>query len=165
MMKQAAFWLMAFWFALVLEQARPDLFPAGSIFLPTACACIFWACTASGMLLSGVGLLAWLVINPLHIAAVCTLAVASGWLAGRLNRKRRWSDVRRRMHWAHPILAVLTSFGGYLVPVITDSLPAPGFLIHWLSVSLSATVILMVVSRLSEELGLRRQVDVLSGQR
>ena len=164
-MKRAALWLIVFWFALVLEQSRPDLFPPGSIFLPTVCARIFWSCTASGMLLSGVGMLLWLVINPTHIAAVCTLSVAGGWLAGRLNRRRRWSDVRRRMQWIHPILALLMSFGGYLVPVLMGGSPEPWFLVHWLCVGISATVILMIVSRLAEELGLRRQVDVLSGQR
>jgi len=164
-MRNVLLWLVVFWFALIAEQTRSDIFLPGTMLLSVSCGCIFWSSRAAGILIAGGGLVPRLVIHPEHVTAVCCLLAAGSWLIVRVNRKRRWSDERRRMQWISPVLTLLFAFAGYLAPVLVRDVPPPSFFARWLGTGLTVTALVMIAGRLCDELGLRRQVDVLSGPR
>jgi len=61
------------WATLVVEHARPDLLPAGSLFFPAVVICLLWFRNGTGLMLGGMMLVADWIIRPSALPAVPVL--------------------------------------------------------------------------------------------
>ncbi|MEQ9407335.1 MAG: hypothetical protein RIK87_06390 [Fuerstiella sp.] len=160
-MKTVVVWSLVLWFALVCEQARPELFLSGSLVIPTVVGCLFWLRNGTGMLLAGsVLLLSWtLRTQGPPVEVIVVLLMSARLLTGRPRRGPLERQAARRML---PVLVCVLGetalcLSGLPTVDLSECLSA---LVPRLMMAVPAAAVIVFLGHLCEELGLRRTVTV-----
>ena len=158
-MKSVAAWILVLWFALVVETARPDLFPSASLLLPCAVGCLFWLNSVTGMVLTGAALLLNWVLHPTLAPAEVPAVLTTFCLAFSAQHKRLATVGHRTAMsaWLHPLLVLvagvlartLAAGNSHLNQLLTDVSGA-------LMVATPVLAAILLTQRFAEELGFRR---------
>ena len=152
------------WGAMIIEQSRPDLLPAGAVLLPVVIAGMLWNRSAGGVATGGVVLiLDWIArrqglpLLPVVISLGVTLMLL------QTSPIYQWDGGRTRVlktpEWVQ--LLALTVVGIVLLtgsPIVThhltflEVLPVFG---NYAVISLPLSILLTVMMKLANEFGLR----------
>lgn len=150
----------------MLEQARPDLLPAGALLLPLVIIGMFWNRTASGLFFGGLLLIIDWVIRP-HGLPLIPVAVTFGatMLLASAGSRDTWTGSRRRWRipeWMHPVLLVGTGIALLVGPGIAAQQITPAalgpILARYALVSLPFCLLLTGLMKVAGEFGWRRLV-------
>ncbi len=153
------------WGAMIIEQSRPDLLPAGAVLLPVVIAGMLWNRSAGGVVAGGVVLiLDWIARRqglPL-LPVVLSLGVTLMLLQS--SSIHQWGGRRTRVlqtpEWVQPSALTVVGIGLLTGPAIVahhanflDTLPVFG---KYAMISLPLSVLLTVLMKLADEFGLRQ---------
>ncbi len=148
----------------MLEQARPDLFPAGAILLPLVITGIVWSGTASSVFSGGLVLILDWIVRPhgMPLLPVGITLAATVLLASR-SAHNPWTGTRRRLRIpeeSFPTVLVLIGIGLLIGPAMlarqTSTSEALSALRMYLVVSLPLVLLLTGLLKVAGEFGWRR---------
>ena len=162
-MKVTICWCGLMWFALIAEQARPDLLPSGSVVIPTVVVGIFWTRSPFAILAGGTFLLfRWIltpVAPPVEIAAVL---VATHLTIIRNIKSSRWrSDRNGPSELQHRRAALMITLLAMVCLSLAESglhlQPAASMLLHRAAISTPVAALMMLITAIADGLGMRQR--------
>lgn len=165
-MKTSFAWLLLLWFALVLEQARADLFSSHSLLMPFAVGCLFWLRNGVGSLLAGTALIVHWLLHPVlaPVEGAVLLLTATVFLANN-TQQATWSPTASRRSvnawWIQPIfvLVVGLAFHSLLAAELHVPIAADEFLKR-LMIALPLLGLMLFGLRAADEFGWRKTSEM-----
>ena len=155
------------WGAMIIEQSRPDVLPAGAVLLPVVIAGMLWNRNAVGIVAGGIVLIVdWIARRQgLPLLPVVLTFVATVMLIQRTSDDL-WTEKRtfrlKTPEWAQPTVLTIIGVGLTTGPaviaqhtVLTHALPV---IATHAMISLPLTLLLTGLMILANEFGLRRTV-------
>lgn len=164
-MKTITAWTLILWLALVLEQTRPDTIQTTSVVFPFAIACIFWQRSGISILMAGAALVLRWALSPSAIPLdVGSILLLSAWFLTRSPRTMTQSVHKSGRHpfWLDPFLVLLIGTACHSSPAWLISPNAfLESLIARLVISVPCLLVVSLIMRFSDELGLRRDLKTI----
>ena len=155
------------WGAMIIEQSRPDVLPAGAVLLPVVIAGMLWTRNAGGIVAGGIVLIVdWIARRQgLPLLPVVLTFGATVMLIQRTSDDL-WTGKRtfrlKTPEWAQPTVLTIIGVGLTTGPaviaqhtVLTHALPV---IATHAMISLPLTLLLTGLMILANEFGLRRTV-------
>ncbi|MEO2032251.1 MAG: hypothetical protein ABGZ35_09215 [Planctomycetaceae bacterium] len=170
-MKHMTMMFATAWGAMILEQSRPNILPAGSILLPLVIVSIMWNRSAGGMFSGGVVLiLDWIVRPqgwPLLPLLPVVLTLGATILLSRTSDDP-WTGRRapgfKIPEWTQPLVLVVVGMGLITGPAIivqqTSLTEALHVIRAYAIVSLPLCLFLTGLMKLAGEFGFRRSTQL-----
>lgn len=145
------------WGGIVLEHARPGVFPSSVLSVPLVVGCLFWFRNGRGVLLSGSALLfSWMLMPTLFPLTTVVITAFAAFFLTKSGGSAEWSG-RSHRTWLAP---GVTMFAGLVSHLAVIRLSAPVSLwehtIDRLPVGLSMGLAVVFVLRMADEFGVRQ---------
>jgi len=157
---------MLAWGAVTIEEARPDLIPAGAILLPLLAAAMLWTTSGTGIFTGGVILILAGIIRPhSHFLQPAAFAAAAAFLSA-YRQADPWESGQRSFlqppESAHPLILVCIGATLLFVPGFVNNSESQTLVWNrtgqFTVIAIPLTVVLTALMKLAGELGLRRTV-------
>ena len=156
-MKSFLLWTMILWGGIVLEQARPGVFPSAVLSVPLVVGCIFWFRSGRGMLLSGTALLfSWMLMPTLFPLTTVVVTAFAAFFLTRSGGSAAWSG-RPRGAWLAPGLTMFAGLVSHVAVIrLSESVSMWEHTLVRLPVGLSMGLAVVFVLRMADEFGIRQ---------
>jgi hypothetical protein len=157
---------MLAWGAMILEQSRPAVLPAGAVLQPLVIISILWNRTAGGVFAGGVVLILDWIARPQGIPLLPVVLTFAATMLLMRTASDPWAGTRARQpqlpEWIQPIIlvviAILVSTGPAIVTQRTSLADALHLIRSYAMVSIPLTALMTGVMKLADEFGLRRMI-------
>lgn len=163
-MKHLVVLMMLAWGAMMLEQARPELLPAGAVLVPLAVTGMLWTRSGIGVFAGGGVLLIDWIARPqgLPLVPVILTCMVAFVLASRpsgdpwTGRRRRW----RLPEWLHPLALSMAGISLLVVPTMSMQSDLLSILLgelgQYAMIAVPLSLLLTGLMKLAGEFGFRR---------
>ncbi|MCH2202478.1 MAG: hypothetical protein MK102_10955 [Fuerstiella sp.] len=152
------------WGAMILEQSRPAVLPAGAVLLPLVMISMLWNRTAGGIFAGGVVLILDWIARPQGIPLLPVVLTFAATVLLVRTASDPWTGTEIRQpqfpEWIQPtilvVIAILVSTGPTIVTQRSSLADALHLIRSYAMVSIPLTVLMTGVMKLAAEFGLRR---------
>ena len=161
-MKTYIVWCMLLWFALIVENSRPDMFPSCSLTLPLAVGCIFWLRNGTAIVIAGMTLIfRWLLHPSLLPIEVASMLICAAFFLTQQKASRSRSPIPSHSSqfraWIPLALVTLIALSTHaFVEADMQPITALAHLGRQLTVATPCTIVIVFAFKIADEFGLRR---------